>query len=520
MNDGRTTRDAADAERARAIGLCAAGLLAVRAASTAHAPSLVDGACALGFAALVVFAGAGAHRRIAVAALAVAAGALASVPTSFDPYVSLLALPVVVGPCAALVVGAGLPASARSAALVGVAGGGALNAVAAAHQRFVTWPDALARREELQLTVEQVGRLSSLRPLGLSLSPDLYGALCLAGAAAASHLASSTTGRRRAAAIALAVACVLGAALSKSFGVALAAAVGAAVFVVARVGDKRLVLGGAAAALVVAGGAVAARGADALARSAGERIENWRAAIAILVEHPVVGVGLARFAPAYLPVRGEHANVTRYAHSFPLQWLDETGLVGGALLVVAVALVAATLRGARPILLGGAAALLARWAWDYDGNVAQTATIATFLLGASLAPRGDVVGARAARAAGLVACAACAVLVALLAVRDAALSPYGPGAAEPSAADDARLVAYAARFRGDLEAQVRAGERGDDAALRRAAATGHAPVHVYLLLADRAVDDEERARWNDAARARDPRHPEVLRRQPAKPPTN
>ena len=497
-------------------GLLVGGIAALRAATTGHAPDTVDAACALALVAAVAALPGAAPPAILVAAVVVAAAALASAPLSFDPFVTLLALPVVVGPCAALVVGAALPSSARARVLVGVAAGGLLNALAAAHQRFVTWPDALARREELGLLPEQVARLASLRPLGLSLSPDLLGALCLGGAAAALALAAPVDEAprprpARVAAIAVAAVCLGGAALSRGFGTALAAGVGVAAYALTRARDRRVVLGGAIAAVAVGAAAIAARGASALALSAGERVENWRAALAILADHPVVGVGLARFAPAYLAVRSEHANVTRYAHSFPLQWSAETGVVGALALVVAVALIAPRARRGAPFVVAGAAAMVARWAWDYDGHVGQTATIAALLVGLAIAPS-SATPSRRGRIAAVVVAALLAGVAAISSSRDAALAAYRPGGADPTPVDDVRLRAWAARFPGDLEAQVRAGERGDVEALRRAAATGHAPVHVYLRLAQ--IEPARRDELLAAARRVDPWH------QALKPPTN
>lgn len=77
------------------------------------------------------------------------------------------------------------------------------------------------------------------------------------------------------------------------------------------------------------------------AASVSDRIGLWRAALAITVEHPVMGVGWGAFAGEYfqyLAASGGLAPAGLYnnVHNLPLQLLAETGVIGAALLLVPV----------------------------------------------------------------------------------------------------------------------------------------------------------------------------------------
>lgn len=64
----------------------------------------------------------------------------------------------------------------------------------------------------------------------------------------------------------------------------------------------------------------------------------WDTAWSIFLEYPLLGVGWAGFNPAYLQLDldpGYHLGITRelpHPHNIYLQWLAESGIVGGALL--------------------------------------------------------------------------------------------------------------------------------------------------------------------------------------------
>jgi O-antigen ligase len=372
--------------RAGPAALLAGGLVAVRVAEAGHAPALLDAICAACAAALVA---SGAPAWWPQAAWPAVVGAAASIALSRDPWQSLLSLSLVLGAVAFAALGA--DARRRDGVVVGLAVGGVVHSFAAIAQRFVLWPDALARRDELQLPPSIVASLASGRPLGLSLSPDLGAGLAIAAAAAA--LAVVVDDRRsRPSRIAAGLAVVpmaTAVVLSRSFGAALA--VGCALVVVAVARRAWRLLGALVGCAALTAAAVAARGADALVVSAHERLLNWRVGWAAFADAPATGHGLLRFAAAYAERRPPEANVTRYAHSAAVQTLAETGIVGAlgvvVVLVVVVPLLVRALRGTAPAaaLAGGAVALGARSLVDYDLHVGQTAMIAAALAGLAIA---------------------------------------------------------------------------------------------------------------------------------------
>lgn len=448
---------------ARVLTLVIFALVALRAILPAHAPAAVDAHLAL--AALVLARAQGSPTSVLVAAALAVLAALVSVPSSWHPLVSMLALPAVVGPAAFLLLGAARPL--RAGALWGLAVGGALNAAAALVQRFYTWPDALAQHAQ-DLDANVVSRLAHARGLGLSLSPDLCGALCIAGACAAGALALDAPYReRRVLPAVLAVTSLLGVVAVRSFGSALALGAGAALAVallLLRRASRGAVVGAAVAAVaavVALGAAFASRGADALLASASERVANWRVALDVFASAPLTGVGLGRFPAAYLAERTPGTNITRYAHSGPLHWLAETGVVGAALGAVAMALLVRALwqrreglAGGSWLLLAGAGALAARMVIDYDAQVAQTASVAALLLGLLLAEDvSDDAVLRRQRRVTLLATLLVVPLVVVLFWREGAL-------AEES--DEAVLTGYAARFPWDPEARLALGARAVD----------------------------------------------------------
>lgn len=58
------------------------------------------------------------------------------------------------------------------------------------------------------------------------------------------------------------------------------------------------------------------------------RLDNWQTAIWVWSQSPTAGVGLGGFAQAAQAVPFEIGNRPRHAHSLPLEWLAELGLVG------------------------------------------------------------------------------------------------------------------------------------------------------------------------------------------------
>ncbi len=368
-------------------GLVVVGVVVARVGVVGHAPDAAGAVFAVVCGALFFFFGS--SRVVDVVAAALLGAALCAVPLSRDPWVSFLALSLVVGVVAGVAVGAAAP---RRAVLTGLAIAGTLHGLVTLWQRFVSWPAALA---DGALPPEVLARMSSLRPLGLSLSPDLGAAVALAGVVAAVALAVDLGAKGRVGAIVGAIVCAGAVAVSRSYGVFVCAGVGVVVFAIRQRSWKALSL------LIVAGVGVVAvaatRGVAALSTSAEERWRNWQIAVDAFIDAPVVGQGLLRFAPAYLERRTPDANVTRYAHSFVLQWLSETGVVGGAALVVAVvAVVAAVVNGPRTlshnVVVAGAAALCARGLIDYDLHVSQTALLCALLVGLAVRAEHKVSG--------------------------------------------------------------------------------------------------------------------------------
>jgi hypothetical protein len=370
----------------RAVSLVVAGLVALRVVVVDHAPAVAD--AALAFGALVVVTLVRPGWPWARAALAVVLGAAASIAPSADPWLSLLSMSLVIG--IAGFFGLGLAPATQRPALAGLVIGGALHVVAAFGQRFVLWPDALARRTELGLSPALVERLASGRPIGLSLSPDLGAGIALATAVAGGALLVAGIRHPLArVAVAVVVFAAIGAiTLSRSFGTAVAVAAAVGIVVVAT-RAWRLVAGLGLAAVAL-GAAASARGWGALATSAGERLWNWRTGLAAFIDAPWTGHGLLRFASVYAERRPPEANITRYAHSAPVQILAETGVVGAVAVLVAVVAVLGSRRGrtagsrASTWILGlGAAAFAARTLIDYDLHVGQSAMVGFVVLGAA-----------------------------------------------------------------------------------------------------------------------------------------
>jgi O-antigen ligase len=458
---------------ARLVALAAGGLVAARCVVGDHTPSVDDALFAAGFAvlALVVAKGPGPRASLWVAAglLGVAAvGVLAS----WHPLISIAATPVLLGPAAAFVaVCAGGPAL-RPALLGGLAAGGALNAITAWTQKLVLWPDALARAKELGLKAREIAQLQHGRPHGLSFSPDLMAALCLAGAVAATALAAGAARREsRAAFVALALLATSGVAASRSAGAALALGLFLAVLVVLRLHalrGARVALAGAlvGAALPVLSILALGRG-RAIFTSAGERVWNWQIGLEAFGAHPILGVGLARFPAAYAAHRVPEANMTRYAHSTPVHTLVEVGGVGGGVLcALLLAWLFLTLRararsageGVDDILLAGALALFARTLFDYDGQVAQTATSLAVVAGLAFAAhrrpeQSATVSPALLRGVMGVLLAVCLAAGAWQLSRERALAPF-ERLAKRAPTDVKRLRAHTDAHPGDVVAQA------------------------------------------------------------------
>jgi O-antigen ligase len=442
----------------RLLALACGGLVLLRAALPAQPPALVDAHAALVACALVAVLPAS-TRALRICALVLLA-LCASLPVSWDPWFSLLASPVVLGALAFFLIGNAATPSLRVGLLGGVALAGALNAFLGGYQRAVLYPRTLAQAAQLGLTPDEIGRLGAARPLGMSLSPDLAGALSLAGLFAAGAIAlapaanSTASLRARMPAGIAAAMCLGGVLLSKSAGTAMALVVGLIVTAFLLGERKRAMVGLVGAALPV-GAVLASRGVEPLLHSAGERIENYRTAFLIFLESPFLGVGYGRFAPAYAALREPGSNVTRYAHGAWAQGTAEHGLVGvlaiGGALVLFVVGVRAALKATtdspwRAIVVGGVVALGTRALIDYDLQIGQTAAIAAVLAGLALSGIDEGLMLRAQRAGAITAGVVLLVLVVVLGMRESAL--------RSDALDPAAVQAYADRASLDVEAQI------------------------------------------------------------------
>lgn len=111
------------------------------------------------------------------------------------------------------------------------------------------------------------------------------------------------------------------------------------------------------------------------------RYDFYRVSLMLFEDHPVLGVGADNFAQDYL-VMGRSAETPRYPHSLELRTLAQTGIVGAALLALALGAaalaVARATRRAPPfggVVAGAAAMAFAYWAvhgsadwfWEFAG---------------------------------------------------------------------------------------------------------------------------------------------------------
>jgi O-antigen ligase len=127
--------------------------------------------------------------------------------------------------------------------------------------------------------------------------------------------------------------CVMGLVLTYSpVGIALATV--AAVTVAAR-GRRRLAA--AAAAVLLAGlvTAFVARPELSALEPLRLRADNWRTALWVWSTSPIAGVGLGGYGQASQTVPFAVGNRPAHAHSLPLEWLSELGLVGAAAVLMA-----------------------------------------------------------------------------------------------------------------------------------------------------------------------------------------
>lgn len=114
--------------------------------------------------------------------------------------------------------------------------------------------------------------------------------------------------------------------------------------------------------------------------SSNGRVEHWRVSIDQFREHPLVGDGGGSYTAAW-NLRRPYEGVVRDAHSLYVEVLGELGVVGLALLVLAlgVPLVAAVRARQQPLVTGAFAtyaAFLAHAAVDWDWELAGVTLVA------------------------------------------------------------------------------------------------------------------------------------------------
>lgn len=103
------------------------------------------------------------------------------------------------------------------------------------------------------------------------------------------------------------------------------------------------------------------------------RADFWRVALGEFRAHPLLGIGVENYGVAYVRERRSDEE-TLYPHSFPLQVLAQTGLVGAALMVVffmcALAAALGAVRRRRDIACGASAVGVVMFAsWFVHGSI-------------------------------------------------------------------------------------------------------------------------------------------------------
>ena len=424
-------------------------------------------------------------------------------------------------------------ATARLLALVALLGAAvSLQAIVQHHWAYPETAAALRAAQDPAADPYLV-RLEAGRPAGpFSLPAALAGFLALALPATLAAWRGARGVVVRAAWGAALVAQGYALLLTRSLGGLLAATV--ALGLVAAHGRARSSRVAIAAALLFAAGAtifVYARRAEIGARPGGDpvslRLGNWRAAVEMIRDHPILGVGPGRF-PAFYPryVR-PGMNETQFAHNSYLQIGATWGAWALGPLACGVAVCLAR-RGRRDPATAAAAAagagFLLHNVYDFTFFLPGVALPAALLLGIGSPPRGRGEAFGGAAAAGAAARGA-SVLVAILFLLHAATGDRSAwhldraraaatGGEVGQAEREARAAASACPWDPDPWAFLaqsllaRQPQGAAEEALRREAAKravalepDSAILHHTAAL-DRAASGDPAAAWIDEARAR------------------
>jgi hypothetical protein len=264
------------------------------------------------------------------------------------------------------------------------------------------------------------------------------------------------------------------------------------------------------------------------------RYDFWRVATDLFVAHPLTGVGTDNFATFYTRDRTT-SEEPRYPHSLELRVLSQTGLVGAALLLLALGVpLVRAVRGSRrgdPVAQSAVAAglgIFAYWAvhgsvdWLWEFPALSVPALAGLAIAARVgAPEGDAGPRRAPSAiAGAVvlagAVAAVAIALPWLGAREVALAQRIWSTHPAKAFSALRLASRLDPVDGtpDLTAGLihsRRGEWGPMESSLRASARRDPDdwyTHLELAIADIELGKPASARADLArARALDPREP-------------
>jgi O-antigen ligase len=402
---------------------------------------------------LLVLALAGAGRlrspRAAVALPLATAGLLAllSALMSFQPLLSVRTLSGwFLG--GIVMVAAGSAASRAEARRVAVAIAvlATLLAALGLYQSLVAFPSAGDRRarsdlatgaapvagKEASLREAEEARLRTGRAVGTLGFPAALASILILGLPLSLVEAIESAGPARAAWIAAAIVQILALVATRSLG----GAVSLAVAVLACLPGwkdlpaprRKLVVG----AILLAGALVAAprllgSGTGSAAQAAELRSANWRAAISMIVSHPLLGVGPGNYGVAFPLHRTWASNETQHAHNAYLEAISDVGLPIAPFLVMAVAsLIAWTRERDDPETRWRRRGLsLACLAWSaqnfFDFTAYLSASAIPFLAAAGLLMRGETGGAPRPRAGAVTRSTLLivSVLIVLVAIPDA-----------------------------------------------------------------------------------------------------
>lgn len=309
------------------------------------------------------------------------------------------------------------------------------------YQALVSFPDAAGevaatsgeegRREEAIAARIRSGR--AVATLGI---PALLASILLLGIPLAASEAAASAGWARLGWGAAALVQVVGLAATRSLGGIAALAAGAAYVLLRRRGARWGRVAALVLILALLFAATAPRfistGEGSASASLGFRTENWRAALSMLVAHPVLGVGPGNYGIAFPRHRTWESNETQHAHN---SYLEITSDLGMAVLPLLLLVVAGLTRRAGELasrgenLRGGAAwrrpalaaALLAWLGWNLiDFGAYVGASLIPFMAVAGLVMAesgrrrtGSPAPAGSLAAGSLIAVAACSVLIAI-----------------------------------------------------------------------------------------------------------